>query len=90
MKAKSAKRGTSISAEVTGITPHGVWLFAGDQEYYMPFAEFPWFRKATVEQICHVETMLGHCLHWPDLDVDVDLNYFMEPEKYPLRSQIGL
>lgn len=89
---KSAKPGTSTSAdaEVTAITKHGVWLFVGSQEYYMPFEQFPWFSKASVDAIYNVETAHGHCLHWPALDVDVDLNYFANPEKYPLRSRAGL
>lgn len=89
---KSAKRGTptSADAEVTAITKHGIWLFVGNQEYFMPFEQFPWFSKATVDDICKVETAHGHSLHWPKLDVDVDLDYFAHPEKYPLRSRAGL
>lgn len=88
----SVKRGKPISAdaEVTAITRHGVWLFVGDQEFFMPFEQFPWFSQATVADICAVETTNGHYLHWPSLDVDVDLDYFANPEKYPLRSKVGL
>ncbi len=43
------------AAEVTNISRHGFWLLLGDEELLLPFAQFPWFRAATVEQITHVE-----------------------------------
>lgn len=38
-------------AEVTHISPHGFWMRLGTEELLVPFTEFPWFKKATVEQI---------------------------------------
>ena len=37
--------------EVTHVFKHGFWLLLGSEELLVPFAEFPWFRKATIEQI---------------------------------------
>ena len=45
----------TLAAEVTNISPHGFWLLLGDEELAVPYAEFPWFRSATVEQIAAVE-----------------------------------
>ena len=44
-----------------------------DQEFFMPFEEFPWFLKATVQEIYNLKLFHGHHLHWPDLDVDIDI-----------------
>ena len=52
----SAALGSDISAaEVTHISKHGFWILLRDEELFLPFSEFPWFRDAAVAQILHVE-----------------------------------
>ena len=41
---------TTLEAEVTHVSAHGFWLFLGDEELPVPYAQFPWFKKATIEQ----------------------------------------
>jgi hypothetical protein len=49
MKMRSAALGGSISKpEVTNISKHGFWLLMGEEELFLPFKEFPWFKTATV------------------------------------------
>jgi hypothetical protein len=87
---KSALLGENISAvEVSNISPHGFWLLLGDEELFVPFAEFPWFREATVRQIGHVERPSEHHLYWPDLDVDLAVASIRNPEAFPLVSKAG-
>ena len=82
---KSATVGNDISkAEVLNVSPHGFWLFAGGQEHFLSFDHFPWFRKASLEHLFHVEFSHGHHLYWPHLDVDLDVDRIAEPEKFPL------
>ena len=84
---KSPKRGKSTSessVEISGVSPHGVWLFAGGHEYFLPFAEFPWFRKATMDQILNVRFSSEKHLEWPDLDVDLHLDSLVDPGRFPL------
>jgi hypothetical protein len=82
---KSQKRGKNISeCEVLNVSPNGVWLLANDHEYFLPHEKFPWFRNARIAQICNVEMQAQGHLHWPDLDVDLDLDSIQSPEKYPL------
>ena len=38
-------------AEIQNISNHGIWILIKKQEYFMPFDNFPWFLKATVQQI---------------------------------------
>lgn len=77
--------GSVIStAEVTGISLVGFWLLAADREYFVPFADYPDFLQATVEQIYHLENPSPAQLYWPDLDIDIDLNALEEPERFPL------
>ena len=34
--------------EVLNISRHGFLLFLRDQEYFLPFEKFPWFKDTTV------------------------------------------
>jgi len=53
-------------------------------EYFLDFDLFPWFRQATVEQLCDVELLHKEHLYWPKLDIDLDLDRIKHPERYPL------
>lgn len=86
---KSANTGADISAvEILNVSPHGFWLLANGREFFLAFTDFPWFRGATLQQLFHVEFSHGHHLHWPDLDVDLDLERIEHPEKFPLVSKL--
>jgi hypothetical protein len=80
--------GVATSApEVTNISKHGLWLLAGDEELFLPFAEFPRFRAAPVAHVLNVvEPTPGH-FHWPDLDVDLSRAIIRNPERYPLTAR---
>ncbi len=83
MKLKELGKNTS-GVEVSQITPHGVWLLIQGTEYFLSYEQHPWFKKATVGQIHHVQLLYGFHLRWPDLDVDLELDALINPEKYPL------
>lgn len=77
--------GTDTSAvEVTHVSPHGFWLLLGDEELWLPFTEFPWFRQATIEQLCLVERPSANHLYWPQLDIDLSVDSIRHPERFPL------
>ena len=77
--------GNVISApEVTHVSPHGVWLLLGDEEMLLPFEKFPWFRKATIDQIAHVEWPTPDHLYWSELDIDLAVSSIRHPEAFPL------
>ena len=77
--------GTITSAvEVTNISKHGFWLFLDEEEFLLPFEQFPWFKAATVEQITNVERPSPEHLYWPDLDVDLAVQSIRRPEEFPL------
>lgn len=87
---KSDKSGMIISkdkTEVTNISKHGFWLFHNGEEYFLAFKEFPWFRKANIEEITNVESPSESHLYWPGLDIDLHLDSIRNPEKFPLVSK---
>lgn len=80
----SSQLGNNTSVAVTDISPDGIWALLHGEEYFMPFEQFPWFRKATVEQILNVIEESPGSYHWPDLDVDLDIETIRNPDRFPL------
>jgi hypothetical protein len=80
---------TTLDAEVTHVSRHGFWLLIGDEELLLPFADFPWFRQATIDQISRVERPSEQHLYWPALDVDLSIESIRRPADFPLMSAAG-
>lgn len=82
--------GTTTSApEVTHVSRHGFWLLLGDEGLLLPFELFPWFKKATIEQLSQVEwPTVGH-VYWPQLDVDLAVESIRDPAAFPLLAKQG-
>ncbi len=82
---KSDGIGTSTSGvEVLNVSPHGFWILVAEREYFLDFDQFPWFRRATLEQLFRAQLLHQEHLYWPDLDVDLDLERIQHPDRYPL------
>ena len=85
---KSAAHGKPTSAvEVTNVSVHGFWMLVRDRELFLPFAQFPWFKDASIGHLVNVELPQPHHLYWPDLDVDLHIDSIEHPERYPLVSR---
>ncbi len=81
----SSTRGANTSQiEVANIDQFGLWVLVQDKEYFLPYEDFPWFRKATVDQILKVELLHQDHLYWPELDVDLCIDSLAEPGRFPL------
>ena len=84
---RSSARGRSTSrrdVELQGVSPHGLWLLVEGAEYLVPFDAYPALRRGTIDGLARVELHHGVRLHWPDLDVDIELDALSHPERYPL------
>jgi hypothetical protein len=80
--------GTStFPVEVSHVSRHGFWLLAGDEELFLPFEQFPWFKAATIEQMTAVERPTADHLYWPLLDIDLSVQSIREPAAFPLVSR---
>ncbi len=75
-------------AEVTNISRHGFWMLLGDEELLLSFEQFPWFKRASVEQIVNVERPTPDHLYWPDLDIDLSVSSIRKPTDFPLMSRV--
>jgi Protein of unknown function (DUF2442) len=79
--------GTNISqleAQITNIEQDGFWLLTPDGEYFVAFEDYPDFCNATVAQI-HNFKSASDGFHWPDLDIDIELDALKHPERFPLK-----
>lgn len=53
----------------------------------MPFTEFAWFRRATIEQLLDVQRPTSDHLYWPQLDVDLSIQSIRDPSAFPLLAK---
>jgi Protein of unknown function (DUF2442) len=80
---------SSISAiEVSLVSNQGFWLLAEDEELFLSYADFPWFKEATIAQITNVERPSADHLYWPSLDIDLSVESVRDPSMFPLISKI--
>ena len=88
MSTKSGEPGNAtLQASVENISENGFWIFLGDREVFVPFAEFPWFRAAPVASILDLQRPSSDHLYWPALDVDLSLESIEDPKRFPLVSR---
>lgn len=77
----------TLGADVTTVSMHWFWLLLGDEELAVPFTEFRWFNKATIEQLSDVQRPTEDHLYCPQLDIDLSVEYIRKPERFPLVSR---
>ena len=75
--------------EITNISKHGLWLLLADEELFLSFEDFPWFKTATIEQISEVDRPSQNHLYWPRLDVDLALESIRNPSAFPLVASMA-
>ena len=77
----------TLDAEITNVSAHGFWLLVGTEELAVPYAQFPWFKQATIEQLLAVERPTENHLYWPQLDIDLSVESLRNPDAFPLLSR---
>ncbi|MEI6259903.1 MAG: DUF2442 domain-containing protein [Deltaproteobacteria bacterium] len=85
---KSKHVGKTISkVEVTNISSHGIWILTDDEELFLSYSDFPWFKDFPVGKILNVaEPSSGH-FYWSDLDVDLSIEIIKHPERFPIKAK---
>jgi len=49
--------GKSVSVSVENITPFGIWLFVKGKEYFLGYADYPYFRDQILSAIQDVKLL---------------------------------
>ena len=84
----SERPGISASrVEVTNISAHGIWLLVGEEELFLSYEDFPWFKDASVGEILNVREPTPDHFYWPELDVDLGSETIRHPDRFPLRAR---
>ncbi len=79
----------TLEVEVSHVSRQGFWLLLGNEELSVPFAQFPWFKSATIEQLSDVKRPTENHLYWPQLDIDLSVESIRDPSAFPLVSMTG-
>ena len=78
---------STLEIEVSLVSNKGFWLLLDNEELFVTYAEFPWFKQATVDEITTIERPSPNHLYWPKLDVDLAVESIRNPALFPLISK---
>ncbi|MEO6172478.1 MAG: DUF2442 domain-containing protein [Arenimonas sp.] len=70
--------------EITHVSQHGFWLLIADEELFLSFVDFPWFKAASIEQLSNLKLPSDNHLYWPALDIDLAIESIRNPSAFPL------
>lgn len=72
----------------TIISASGIWLLTQDEELFMSYENFPWFRQQTIDAILNVEEPSPDHYYWPVIDIDLTKEIIKHPDRFPLKDKI--
>jgi len=82
---KISKQSTELtSVSVRSIMPDGIFLSVYGNDYYLSYNRIPWFQHAKLSDIFNVSMMGDDAIRWEALDVDLEIDSLIHPERYPL------
>jgi hypothetical protein len=84
MKTNLEQSTKPTSVNVLSIMPNGIFISVGENDYYLSYDRLPWFKDAKVSDIFDVEMCGNDGIRWNNLDVDLEIESLIHPEKYPL------
>ena len=79
-----ARGDNTFPVEITHISSHGVWLLTDQEEMFMSYQNFLWFKNQPVNAIIEVEEVSRGHFYWSEIDVDLTVEMIKHPEKFPL------
>lgn len=63
-----------LIVEIIYIFSYGIWLLFGDNELFLFYDDFFWFKNVLVKYIFNVIELIVNYFYWFDLDVDLILD----------------
>jgi len=82
MKLETVGKNTS-KVEVTNISSHGIWLLLENEELFLSYEDFPWFKDVPIKYIVNVKELTPNHFYWEDLDVDLSTEIIKNPQRFP-------
>jgi len=84
MNQNSKTNGANTSVKVLAIVSNGITIEAFGSVYFLPYITNPWFENAKISDVFNIEPVGRFGVRWDALDVDLAIESFIHPEKYPL------
>jgi len=84
MKKHSKINTENTLVKVLSINADGVFIMAFGKDYFLSYNRLPWFKEAKVSDIMNVTNIGSMGIRWEAMDVDLEIESLIHPEKYPL------
>ena len=85
---KSESVGKIISElEVTNISSHGIWILSDNNELFLSYNDFPWFKDVAIGKILNITELSSGHFYWTDLDVDLSIEIIKHPDRFPMKAR---
>lgn len=79
----SKNNGGNTSVKVLTITAKGILLSLPQGDFFLGYNHYPWFENASVKQVFDVKMETPRSIRWDDLDVDLEIESILHPNRYP-------
>ena len=83
----SAHGSTTSAPEITDINAQGIRMLRLNEELFLSYDDFPWFRNQPKRKVRNVTEVSPEHFYWPEIDVDLCLDSIRHPEKFPLKAR---
>ena len=72
------------SVSVLMINAKGITINVKGQDFFVSYHRVPWMREATIKDVLNIRMCGTDAVEWPALGVDLEIDSFRYPERYPL------
>jgi hypothetical protein len=83
----SAPGNTTFAIEITDIGVQGIRMLRRNEELFLSYRDFPWFKNQPKRKIENVTEVSPEHFYWPEIDVDLCLDSIRHPDKFPLKAK---
>lgn len=66
------------------INNKGLAISVKGNDYFLSYDRIPWMRNARIAEALNVRMCGRNAIEWPSLDVDLEIDSLIHPERYPL------
>ena len=66
------------------INAQGIVISVQGYDYFLSYNRIPWMQDAPIRSVLNVQMSGPEAIEWPDLDVDLEIDSLLHPERYPL------
>jgi len=80
---------TTLQVEITNISSYGIWILSNDNELFLSYDEFPWFKDQPLKYILNIEEPIKGHFYWPDIDVDLSIDSINHADRFPLKAKVS-